>query len=386
IGFILLILSFRLNFSILISLITFLLSIISVTIVGIKKSRIRIKQLRKEQFVIDTKLILPEVKDFEDIERKIKTLEDEKIEINAIIGTKKGHLNNLNTTITTEAIEKEIEELRKKSGCAEISQLKKKVEEKNEIANEIRGLGAELAKYLDEKDDSKWQRLINEKKTPPPLKETDITMAEEIENQCKNLRKQLEEIQSEIKVFEEVKKKQYNIGEEVNVLREIAELDNRLKSYEFELQAVKKAEEILNQMSNELDNLIENLIYGEDSLSEYYRCVTQKYNQVKIENRNFIAVDTEGKEYPIESLSSGAKDQLLICFRLSALKKLFPEGTFLILDDAFIFADWERRCRLVKLLEKFVDEGNQVIYFTSDEHSRDLLAQHGAEVVTLSDS
>ncbi|MEO0127686.1 MAG: AAA family ATPase [candidate division WOR-3 bacterium] len=383
-GFVLLILSFRLNFSILIPLVMFLLTVVSATIVAIKKSRIRIKQFRKEQLVIDTKLILPEIKDFDDIEKKIEILEDEKIKINAIIDTKKEHLNNLNTTITMEAIEKEIEELRKKSGCAEITQLKGKIEEKSSIENDIRGLGAELTKYLDEKDNSKWQRLIDEKKVPPPLKEIDISKAEYIENELRSLKKQIEEIQSDIKIFEEVKRKQYNITEETEVLQEIAELDTRLKNYEFELKAVKKAEEILNQMSNELDNFIENLIYGEDSLSEYFYSVTQRYNKVKIENRNFIAVDTEGNGYNLELLSSGAKDQLLICFRLAALKKLFPEGTFLILDDAFIFADWQRRCRLVELLKKFVDEGNQVIYFASDEHSRDLLAQHGAEVVTLS--
>ncbi len=383
VGFLLLILSFRLNFSILIPLFTFLFSIISVTIVAIKKSRIRIKNLKKEQFVIDTKLILPEVKDFEDIEQKIQYLESEKIRIGAVIDTKKERLANLNSTITTEEIDKKIEELRKKTGCAESAQLKKKIEEKKGIEEEIRGLGAELTKYLDERDDSKWQRLIDEKKVPPPVKEIDINNIDEVENEIKILKQQIEAIESEIKIFEEVKRKQYNITDEKKILQEIAELDNRLKNYALELQAVLKAEEILNQMSNELDNFIENIIYGEDSLSEYFYLVTQKYNKVKVENQNFIAIDTAGNEFPLELLSSGAKDQLLICFRLSALKKLFPEGTFLILDDAFIFADWQRRCRLVELLKKFVDEGNQVIYFTSDEHSRDLLAENGAQVITL---
>lgn len=383
-GFILLILSFRLNFSILIPLLVFLLSIISVTAIGIKKAHIRIKVYKREQFLIDTKLILPEVKDFEDIEREIQGLEDDKIRIGTIIDTKYERLKTLNSIITVDEIEREIEGLRKKSGCGEIDQLKKKIEEKNSIQNEVRGLGAELTKYLDERDDLKWQRLIDEKKVPPPLKEIDISNADEIEDEIKVLKQQIEGIESEIKIFEEIKKKQYNITDEKKILQEIAELDNRLKNYAFELQAVLKAEEILNQMSNELDNFIENLIYGEDSLSEYFYLVTQKYNKVKVENQNFIAIDTAGNEYPLESLSSGAKDQLLICFRLSALKKLFPEGVFLILDDAFIFADWQRRCKLVELLKNFVDEGNQVIYFTSDEHSRDLLAKNGAEVNTLS--
>ncbi len=383
IGFILLILSFRLNFSILIPLLTFLFSIISVTLVAIKQSRIKIKNLRREQFVIDTKLILPEVKDFEDIEQKIQFFENEKIRIGAVIDTKKERLAHLNSAITTEEIDKKIEELREKSGCAEITQLKKKVEEKKSIENEIRGQGAELSKYLDEKDETKWQRLIDEKKVPPPLKEIDVSKADDIENELKILKKTIEQTQSEIMMFEQIKKKEYNISDEKSVLQEIAELNKCLENYEFELQAVKKGEEILNQMSSELDNFIENLIYGEDSLSEYFYLVTQKYNKVRIENKNFIVVDTAGSEFPLELLSSGAKDQLLICFRLSALKKLFPKGTFLLLDDAFIFADQERRYRLVGLLKKFVNEGNQVIYFTSDEHSKDLLIEHGAYLAVL---
>jgi len=354
IGFITLILSFRLNFSILIPLTIFLISIISVTIVAIKKSQIRIKQYRKEQFVNDTKLILPEIQNFEDIEQKIQKLEDEKIKINAIIDTKKGLLDNLNTTITREEIEKEIEELRKKTGCAEIGQLKEKIEEKNTIDKEIRGLGAELNKYLDEKDETKWQRLIDEKKVPPPIKEVEIDNAGEIEDELKKTKAEIDEIQTEIKVFDEVKKKQYDITDEKGILQEIAELENHL-----------------------------NIVSGEDSLSEYFYEVTRKYKKIKIENQDFVAVDEEGNEYPINLLSSGARDQLLLCFRFSALKKLFPAGIFLLLDDAFIFADWERRCRLAELLKKFVDEGNQVFYFTSDEHSRDLLARYGASVTTL---
>ncbi|MCX7994768.1 MAG: AAA family ATPase [candidate division WOR-3 bacterium] len=383
IGFIVLILSFRLNFSIAIPLSIFLLSIISTTIIAIKKTQIKIKKIRKEEFLNDVKLFLPEIEKFSEIEKRIQYFENEKIRIESVIGAKKERLVSLSSPSMAEEIDKEIEKLRKKTGCIEPEQLKKKIGEKNRLENEKRGLGAEISRLLGEQNDSKWQRLIDEKKTPPPLKEIDLSNVDEIENELRDLKKQIEKIQSDIKIFEEVKKKQYNISEEKKVLREIAEIEGRLKNYSMELEAVKKAEEILNQMSNELDNFIENLIHGTDSLSEYYFFVTRKYNKVKIENQNFIAVDEEGNEYPLEKLSSGAKDQLLICFRLSALKKLFPEGTFLILDDAFIFADWERRCRLVELLKRFIDDGNQVIYFTSDEHSRDLLAQYGAEVVTL---
>ena len=96
-----------------------------------------------------------------------------------------------------------------------------------------------------------------------------------------------------------------------------------------------------------------------------------------------MVVNRDGDVFNINELSSGTQDQLLLCFRIAAVKKIYPDGCFLLLDDAFIFADWQRRNKLVELLKKFTGDGNQVIYLTSDDHTRDLLNEHGAHVVTL---
>lgn len=383
IGFLFLILSFRFNLSILIPLMIFLVSAISFTTVAVKKSKIRIKKLRLELVLNDAKLFLSEAQTIADLEKNIKLLEDNRIRMEILISTKQERLNFLSSIGSIEKIEQEIEELRSRTGCGVIDQLKTKIEDKLRLQNEIRGLGVEIFKYLDEPNDSKWARLIAEKEASPPAKECDINREEKIAEQIKGLKIRIDELLREIKIFEEVQKHRYRVIDEKNILFEIFELENHLKNYHLELQAVQKAEEILNQMSNELDNFIEDLVYGKESLSEYFYFITEKYKKVKVENRNFIAIDTDGNEYSVELLSTGAKDQLLFCFRLSALKKLFPEGTFLILDDAFIFADWHRRCKLAELLKKFINAGNQVLYFTSDTHSRDLLAQYDGVITTL---
>jgi len=385
IGFILLILSFQFCFSILISLVTFLLSIIAFTVVAYKKAKI-MRMIFKQQDLLNKAqclLTLPELKSLEELANKIKSFEEEKIKIQTLIGTKKTRLETHHTEIAIEKIDKELEELRKKTGCAEVIQLKGKVDEKREFQKNIDGLSVKIFNHLGEKDEAKWKRLIDERKISSPLKEYDITLIDEISAQVKDIERQITKLQNEIKFFDDFKKRQYNIANEKSALREIAELNNRIKNYSLELEAMKRAEAILNQLSNELDTFIQNLIQGADSLSNYFNFVTQKYISVKVQNQNFIVKDIEGEEFSADLLSSGAKDQLLLCFRFSALKKLFPEGTFLILDDAFIFADWNRRCRLAELLKKFVGEGNQVFYFTSDEHSRDLLAQYDTRIITL---
>ncbi len=384
IGFILLILGFRFNFSILISLIIFLISIFGFTLVAIKKSQIKIAHLKNQQILNDAELLLEKrIKDFDELKDTIDSLEEEKIKIETLISAKDERLRSLSNSVPIDEIERQIEEHRNKTGCSEIGKLKEKLFEKKKIQDELNVISAKLFSHLGEGDETKWRRLIDEKKVPPTQREYDITIADELEKQVKNIEEEINGLQSEIKIFESVKKSQYGITSEDQALKEISEIEAQLSNYDLELKAVLKAEEILNQMSNELDNFIENILSGEDSLSEYFYEITRKYKKIKVENQDFVAIDEDDNEYPINLLSSGARDQLLLCFRFSALKKLFPAGTFLFLDDAFIFADWERRCRLAELLKKFVDEGNQVFYFTSDEHSRDLLARYGASVTAL---
>jgi uncharacterized protein YhaN len=144
-----------------------------------------------------------------------------------------------------------------------------------------------------------------------------------------------------------------------------------------------KAREILKSMSSELDEFIGVILHGKDSLSDFIGAITERYQKVLVENENFIVEDRSGARYALDDLSSGTKDQLLLCFRMAALRKVYPKGTFMILDDAFIFADWQRRERLARLVRDFVERGNQVLYLTSDDHTRDLFAEYGAKVVSL---
>ncbi len=384
IGFILLLLSFRIGFSIFIPITVFMLSICLFTIVAIKKARTRIHRIRLDLLLNKAQLFLAsEVKTLDDMKKAIEKLEDEKIRVYTSINEKKQQLKSLDKTATLEEIEEQIEEMRKKTGCGDIEQLKLKIMDKQKIENEIDRLSLKLSDFLNEKDDTKWQRLIDEKKVPPPLKECDIAQKDELEEQLQKVRTSLNDLKNEIDFFYKFKRKQYNVVDERNVIKEIGEIEDRLKNCDLELEAVKKATEILNQMSNELDTFLEGLLTGNDSLSAYFNFVTQRYTKVKIQNQDFVLTDNSGQDFPVEALSSGTRDQLLMCFRFSALRKLFPDGTFLILDDAFIFADWERRRRLAELLNKFVNEGNQILYFTSDEHSRDLIAETGAKVITL---
>jgi uncharacterized protein YhaN len=52
---------------------------------------------------------------------------------------------------------------------------------------------------------------------------------------------------------------------------------------------------------------------------------------------------------------------------------------FLVLDDAFQHADWERRERLMDEVIRLGKKGWQILYLTMDDHIRDLFHDRGVK-------
>lgn len=74
-------------------------------------------------------------------------------------------------------------------------------------------------------------------------------------------------------------------------------------------------------------------------------------------------------------LSEGTKDTIALAFRLAILEHLFPEGGGLVVfDDPFTEMDEKRTRQACKLVQKFADTGNQVIFVTCDNKYRQLLS------------
>ena len=82
--------------------------------------------------------------------------------------------------------------------------------------------------------------------------------------------------------------------------------------------------------------------------------------------------------FPIEDLSTGAAEQVLLALRIGCASRLFgKEQLFLILDDAFQHADWDRRNLLLAEVSALAEDGWQIIYLTMDDHIRDLFDHVG---------
>jgi len=348
-----------------------------------RRKKIRKMRLKKNTWLTKAQKLFPNISTFTELAHKIEIMEKMIIEKQVLLTEKTKFIGHLSKEQTVANIEKEISDLRNKTGIAELSDLKKKIDTKRKIDTELSKLDGKISGMLSERDDKKWERIIKEMRAKRPEKEPDIISEKDLKKEVQTIQERINELTREIKIFKEVEQTKFNITDDRSAFIEYDRLQKTLENYTLEKKAALIVRDIFKKMSSELDEFIHDIITGNDSLSEYFKSVTDRYDEVEIENRNFIVKQRDGREFKADDLSSGAKDQLLLCFRLAALKHIFPKGSFLILDDAFIFADWNRRQKLVDLIKKFIEDGNQVIYLTSDNHTRDILKASGARITTI---
>ena len=113
--------------------------------------------------------------------------------------------------------------------------------------------------------------------------------------------------------------------------------------------------------------------------------LTGRYNEICFESDpgeetgDPRLVVSEGiDKFPVASLSTGAREQVLLALRLGfASLALGNQPAFLLLDDAFQHADWDRREKMVTQAVELVRSGWQVFYLTMDDHIHKLFTQAG---------
>lgn len=142
-------------------------------------------------------------------------------------------------------------------------------------------------------------------------------------------------------------------------------LESEIERYRETLEAVRKAEEIVEGMMAQPP--------GTSSLqaaaSGHFRSVTEeRYREIRIEAalKDIVVVENDsGREVKYGGLSQGALDQMYFALRL-ALADLLSRGHRLplLMDDPFVNFDADRLRNALEILARLVRGGQQVVYFT----------------------
>jgi uncharacterized protein YhaN len=110
-------------------------------------------------------------------------------------------------------------------------------------------------------------------------------------------------------------------------------------------------------------------------LVEALIAITGRYTRIDLAGDALVVSDGFG-EYPFSDLSTGTQEQIFLALRIAFAARVSKnENLFFILDDAFQYSDWERRELLVDKMIDLAKHDWQVIYFSMDDHIRDLFVK-----------
>lgn len=132
--------------------------------------------------------------------------------------------------------------------------------------------------------------------------------------------------------------------------------------------------EVINQKRAKEDENIAHAL-ALPTLRKPLQALTHSYESVEIEG-NEIIVSNGYQWFPINELSTGTQEQVLLALRIGIASYLLKDQPmFLILDDAFQHSDWQRREWLVDQMADLASIGWQIIYFSMDDHIKQLFEE-----------
>lgn len=151
---------------------------------------------------------------------------------------------------------------------------------------------------------------------------------------------------------------------------------NQYKSMTASIIGENLVHHVLEELRQDEDKIILDGLQS-DYIIRPLKQVTGRYNSLRLE-KDQLKVSDDYKDYPISDLSTGAQEQVLLALRIGFASKLLgKENLFLILDDAFQYSDWERREWLMDMMVDLAQSGWQIIYFTMDDHIKELFESRG---------
>jgi uncharacterized protein YhaN len=239
-----------------------------------------------------------------------------------------------------------------------------------ELEDEIESIGSQLAsvgvpddEYLDEDPGVEWVSGKHEA-SEEQLRRVDQALREEEDGLEKLKARVSQETGSESSDWEELITSLRN-------KREVAAQEYRQLA--AEILAKIQVNKVIQEFRQEEDIRIADGLNRKE-LSETLYALTGHYTSIRLEeHRGLVLVTDEDEDFPLSSVSTGAREQTFLALRMGfASIAMQGETAFIVLDDAFQHSDWKRRESLVTQTLRLVQTGWQVFYFTMDDHIRDL--------------
>ncbi|MCK4671691.1 MAG: hypothetical protein KAT47_04045, partial [Candidatus Aegiribacteria sp.] len=136
----------------------------------------------------------------------------------------------------------------------------------------------------------------------------------------------------------------------------------------------------INEFRNKENARIKSSLKSE-VLTEPLLALTDRYIGVILTDEGDLNLNSKtGDEFPLETLSTGAREQVYFALRTGFAELAMQQPAFLILDDAFQRSDWDRRRNLISHTLNMIKKGWQIFYFTMDDHIKELFMDAGKDL------
>ena len=167
---------------------------------------------------------------------------------------------------------------------------------------------------------------------------------------------------------------------------DLAQLAARLRALVSEWVVCESAAQIIDKVRHDFERRHQPEALA-DAAKMFSRLTCGKYPRVwaPLGERRLLVSDDQGRSFPVQSLSRGTCEQLLLAVRLAVVRELSRQGISLpvMLDDVIVNFDAERARAAVELLLELAAQGQQILFFTCQKHLADLFATHGVDPVHL---
>ncbi|MCK4322352.1 hypothetical protein KAX08_07540 [candidate division WOR-3 bacterium] len=301
---------------------------------------------------------------------KIKNMEDDYNKREVIQGQLKDEKSEIDNTKLK--IAEEMKGLLGKGIGMEkwMEELEKKLEERRRLKEQISNKNVELARLDVEEPD-----YIKEKQEVEYNKDEYIEVKEDLEKIKESISKKEEELKTLKHSICKHTKDNFSI-EWTELIKNLADKHNEVlseyKNLTAEIIGKKYVSEIIEELYKEEDEKIKDALESE-IISNMLPQVTTHYENISLTDDRMIVSDTYN-DFPVESISDGAKEQVFLALRIGLAKHWFKKDElFLIFDDAFLHSDYNRRPLLLDKLIELANSGWQIICFTFDDNIRNLI-------------
>ncbi|MCK5147683.1 hypothetical protein KAR48_13070 [bacterium] len=229
-------------------------------------------------------------------------------------------------------------------------------------------LDVEPVEYIAETSDVVYDRLVIEKLE---------IRKNNIDQQILSAEQQLDDLKRSI--FQEIRDKNArnwsDLLESLRIKRDETAAEYALKT--AQIIGKKLVYRVIQELEQDEDEKLADAL-SHSAVQAPLFAMTGRYNSFELEADGLMVSDGLSS-YTLTDLSSGAREQVLLALRIGfGAHLLGDDAAFIILDDAFQYSDWSRRKLLVEQMLKLTEQGWQIIYFTMDDHIKELFKTTGA--------